>query len=223
VRRIRHLPSPALTISVLALIVAVGGSSYVLASGNRQKRVIVRVSRRVANRRIRKLAPRLSVNHANTAATAGAAGTATTAGHADSADTATLANHAYTAYHDGEVKLHASTFATVGTLHIPEPGAYVVLAKLFVNNHDGGIEYASGVCELVAPGATDQTDFTVGPTFDTVTEAISLQVTPVLSGPADVNVRCEYNSQPPSTTVDINADWQKITAIQVAGRTTTGF
>jgi hypothetical protein len=215
-----------MAIAVLALTVAVGGSSYVLASGNRQRRVIVRVSRREANRRIRKLAPRLSVAHADTATSARSADTATSAGHADTADTAdtaTLANHAYTAYHDGEVKLHAVTYATVGALHIPEPGAYVILAKLFVNNHDGGIEYAVGACQLVAPGATDETDFTVGSTFDTVTEAISLQVTPVLSAPADVTVRCEYESHPSSTTVDINADWQKITAIQVAGRTTTGF
>jgi hypothetical protein len=75
----RRLPSPALVISVLALIVAVGGGAFAIAaSESKQDRKIARIARKA----VRKLAPKLSVKHAQTA------GSAT---KADSADNATNA------------------------------------------------------------------------------------------------------------------------------------
>ena len=72
--RVRRLPTPAFVISVIALIVAVGGGTYALAALNRGK--VKNISRRQANQQIRKKAPGLSVLHAQSADTATNAGNA---------------------------------------------------------------------------------------------------------------------------------------------------
>src|SRR5438105_844109 len=59
--RIRRLPSPALVISVIALIVAVGGSSVAIALTDNQK------DKKIANGQINKRAPGLFVKHADSA------------------------------------------------------------------------------------------------------------------------------------------------------------
>jgi hypothetical protein len=79
--RIKRVPSPALVISVIALIVAVGGGTFAIAALSRPK--VVRISKRTANKQITTRAPGLSVLHAQTA------DTATNANHATSADNAT--------------------------------------------------------------------------------------------------------------------------------------
>jgi hypothetical protein len=86
--RIKRLPSPALVISAIALIVAVGGGTFAIAALSRPK--IKNIARRQANVQIKKRAPGLSVLHAQTA------DTATNANHATSADTATTADNAKT-------------------------------------------------------------------------------------------------------------------------------
>ena len=75
VKRVRRLPTPAFVISVIALIVAVGGGTYALAALNRGK--VKNISRRQANQQIRKKAPGLSVLHAQSADTATNADSAT--------------------------------------------------------------------------------------------------------------------------------------------------
>jgi hypothetical protein len=90
IRRIRQLPSPALVISSIALIVAVGGSTFAVASTFDNQKVTM-IAKKVANERITKRAPRLSVSHAGTA------DSATSATHATSADSATSATHATSA------------------------------------------------------------------------------------------------------------------------------
>jgi hypothetical protein len=74
----RALPSPSLIISVLALIVAVGGGAFAIAASDGKK------IRRIANRVVTKRAPKLSVLHATSA---GTASVAVSAGIADSART----------------------------------------------------------------------------------------------------------------------------------------
>ena len=73
--RLKRLPSPALVISVIALILAVGGGSFALAISD--KKSDKKIAKKVANRQITKRAPKLSVNHANTANAAGSAANAT--------------------------------------------------------------------------------------------------------------------------------------------------
>src|SRR5690242_6092486 len=64
-KRIRSLPSPALVISAIALIIAVGGGSYAIASLNSGK--VKKIAKKQANKQITKRAPGLSVAHASTA------------------------------------------------------------------------------------------------------------------------------------------------------------
>jgi hypothetical protein len=236
--RIRR-PSAPLALSTIALIVAVGGGSYAVALNKREtRRLVVKVANRAARRQIRRRAAKLSVRHADSAGTASRAdraAVATDAGHATGADSAvraqsaaladvaTVAGHAYTAYHDGEKKVNALSYGNVGTLKVPQPGTYVVLAKLFVISHDGTSK-AEGNCRLSGPGAADRTDFSLstGLEYGAQQEAITLMITPVLTTAANVDVSCEYESTP-NAVANIYVAWQKITAIQVAGRTTTGF
>jgi hypothetical protein len=100
--RIRRPPSPALVISTIALVVAVGGGSFALATAGRKDKKIVK---RVANQQITRRAPALSVKHARTADNAGHASTADNAVHAVNADNANDAGHASTA----DNAMHAST------------------------------------------------------------------------------------------------------------------
>ena len=76
-RRSGRLASPALVISILALIVAIGGGAFAVASLTKPK------VKTIVNKQITKRAPKLSVLHA------GSADSATSANHASSADRAT--------------------------------------------------------------------------------------------------------------------------------------
>jgi hypothetical protein len=91
--RIRRLPSPALVISAIALIVAVGGGTFAIAASS-DKKQDTKIARKVANKQITKRAPKLSVKHATSA---DSATDATNADHASSADTATNAANASSA------------------------------------------------------------------------------------------------------------------------------
>jgi cytoskeletal protein RodZ len=95
--RIRRLPSPALVLSAIALVVAVGGGSIALATSatNRDKRI----AKRVANQQIKRKAPALSVNHAKSADNATHAASADNATNADNAMSADNATHAMNADH----------------------------------------------------------------------------------------------------------------------------
>ena len=78
--RVRRVPSPALVISVIALVVAVGGGTFAIASSDSKQ------DKKIAKKVVNKLAPSLSVKHATTAdraTTAAAATRADTAGNAD--------------------------------------------------------------------------------------------------------------------------------------------
>lgn len=86
-KRIRSLPSPALAIAVLALMVAVGGGTFALAKGGGLNKKIAKI----ANKSITGRAPKLSVNYANGA---GNASHADSASHADNATHADNASHA---------------------------------------------------------------------------------------------------------------------------------
>jgi|GEM_PF-2052629 len=78
IQRIRKLPSPALAISVIALILAVGGGTFAIASNdNKQDR---RIAKKVANKQITKRAPKLFVKHAKSANSASSASNADSLG-----------------------------------------------------------------------------------------------------------------------------------------------
>jgi hypothetical protein len=63
-RRIRRLPSPALVISAIALVLAVGGGTFAIAALNHHDKKVVK---KIVKKQIRRRAPGLSVNHARSA------------------------------------------------------------------------------------------------------------------------------------------------------------
>jgi hypothetical protein len=71
---------PALAISAVALIVAVGGGTFAIASSSGGQ--VKKIAKKVADRQIKKRAPRLSVRHATTADEAANAAHAASAGDA---------------------------------------------------------------------------------------------------------------------------------------------
>jgi cytoskeletal protein RodZ len=78
IRRIRRLPSPALVISAIALIIAVGGGTFAIASSDNKRDK--KIAKKVANKQIKKKAPGLSVNHANSADSASTSNSVNTNG-----------------------------------------------------------------------------------------------------------------------------------------------
>ncbi len=94
--RIKQLPSPALVIAAIALIVAVGGGTFAIASSDRTSDK--RIAKRVSNARITARAPALSVNHANTADNATNATTANNANNLGGAPPSAYAGSAQQAF-----------------------------------------------------------------------------------------------------------------------------
>jgi hypothetical protein len=77
-----RIPSPAIAISIVALVVAVGGGAFAVASSNSRQ------TTKIVTKVVRRLAPKLSVKHAKSADTAALAtalpdGSVTTARLAD--------------------------------------------------------------------------------------------------------------------------------------------
>ncbi len=95
---LRPRTTPALAVSVLALVAALAGTAVAAdpaADAAVGKKKVRKIARQQASRQIAKLAPTLSVARAETAGSADSADTATTAGTADmaaNADNARLAN-----------------------------------------------------------------------------------------------------------------------------------
>jgi hypothetical protein len=98
-RRIRaRRPSPALVVAILALVAALAGTAVAeVATTAKLNKKEKKQVKKIARKQIKKLAPGLSVSHADTADTADSADTATNANHANSADTANQANTATSA------------------------------------------------------------------------------------------------------------------------------
>jgi len=77
-RRIRRLPSPALVIASIALILTIGGGSFALATSDRTSDK--RIAKHAAVKQIHRLAHTLQVKHARVARRAKFAGESTNAG-----------------------------------------------------------------------------------------------------------------------------------------------
>jgi hypothetical protein len=112
-------PSPALVIALIALFVALGGTSYAAS------KVIVTKHKdaKADTKLVKKLAPSLSVKHAKTA------NSATTAAHATSADSATNATHA-TSADSATNATSATTAANANELGGVAPSGYATASKL---------------------------------------------------------------------------------------------
>jgi hypothetical protein len=112
--RFRRLPSPALVIASIALILAVGGGSFALAITD--KKSDKKIAKKVANKQIKRKAPSLSVNHANTADNASQLGGVGPGGYAGATDWALVRV-------DGSVD---SQSGGITVSHSPGAGSYYV-------------------------------------------------------------------------------------------------
>jgi hypothetical protein len=239
-KRIRRLPSPALVISAIALVVAIGGGTYAIAALNSAK--VKKIARKQADREIKRKAAGLSVAHAasadnathaasadnatnaTTAATATVAttaDTATNATHATNADHADAAGNAYSAFHDAPIILPDTLEATgnpIATLSVPQAGSYVINAKFLGFNGSPTADLTSAECKLAAEGDVDTM------TFDETTEAngneepVAMQLIHTFSSPGSVTLACSDFGNGHGS-----AQFTRITAFQVAQVTNTGF
>jgi hypothetical protein len=120
-RRVRESrPSPALVIAVLALVAAVAGTA-VAGPGATTSKLSKKKVVKIADQEINKLAPGLSVAHAESANTATRANTATNADNADSATTAQSATNADTAASVGGVSIQPVSIAMIDGPSFAEP------------------------------------------------------------------------------------------------------
>jgi hypothetical protein len=129
------MPSPALVISAIALVVAVGGGTFAIASSDNKKDK--KIAKKVANKQIKKKAPNLKVKHAKNAAHAVNADNAThavnadNATHAVNADNATNANHANSA----DTATNANTAANATGLNGPLASGKTLIGTFGTGGH----------------------------------------------------------------------------------------
>jgi hypothetical protein len=158
--RIRQLPSPALVIASIALIVAVGGGTFAIASSDNAKDK--KIAKKIANKQIKKKAPSLSVKHAVSADTAANANHATTADNAsqlgglDPSEYKTASNYTQSS----AAKALTGTVATVGSpIQVTTEGTRRVIATGVVHATNGVV--GAGVflvCHITIDGTSGVND-----------------------------------------------------------------
>jgi hypothetical protein len=184
--RIKRLPSPALVIGVIALVVAVGGGAFAIASSDKQQ------DKKIAKKVVQKAAPNLSVAHATTADSAGSA---------------------FTGFSDNGVSLPGTLTGTgnpIATLPIGKAGSYLVIASLAADN----IDSAAGTvqCKLQAGGNSDTVDIIVPGSAFAHEESLTLQTQHTFSAPGQATLSCTDSNDP---NVHVSAFSIRIQAIQV--------
>ena len=131
-RATRRRPSPALMIAVAALAAALAGTAVADPTGSASA-VSKRKVKRIAKKQVNKLAPGLSVAHADSANSAGTADTAKSAGIANVAANADKL--------DGQ---DASAFAAASEVHTP--------VRRVVNDAAPGDPFVNTVVDLAVAG-----------------------------------------------------------------------
>jgi len=197
--KIRRLPTPALVISVIALVVAVGGGAFAIASGDKQQ------DKKIAKKAIKKAAPGLSVKHASTADIATAAGTAGTA------------NNAYTGFNDTGVSMPGTLTATgnpIATLNVAQAGHYVITASLVADETDSATSTVQ--CKLAAGSNNDTVDVIVPGSSGAHEQSMTLQTTHTFNAPGTVTLACTDSN---ALNTNISAFSIRMSAVQVASLT----
>ncbi|MDX6638398.1 MAG: hypothetical protein QOJ01_1909 [Solirubrobacterales bacterium] len=211
INRIRSMPSPALVLAVIALIVAVGGGTFAIASGSSKQ------IKKIADKEIKKKAPKLSVKHAKSA---DKADHATSADVATVANTANSANSAYTGFKDSGPAMPNTLTASgnpIATLPIPKAGSYVVTATLYGDQLGSASDLAE--CVLHAGSNSDEVHVSV-PSNGSHEAEIALQTQHTFSAAGSVTLDCTDLGNANS---DIHAEAIRIAAVQVASVTNVGL
>lgn len=211
-------PSPATVIAVIALVVALGGTSYAAVTlpknsvGTAQLKNNAVNSLKVANGSLLKAdfkSGQIPPGPAGPAGPAGAAGAAGAAGPAGPSD-------AYSGFKNGPVAA-PSTLSTIATLNIPQAGNYVIFAKLWMFDNVNTDVLTD--CTLVAGSDSDESRTMLEGNSGTVVAGatVALNVVHVFAAAGAVALNCNGFG------VNISINSIKITAIKVANLTNTGL
>lgn len=211
-------PSPATVIAVIALVVALGGTSYAAVTlpknsvGTAQLKNNAVNSLKVANGSLLKAdfkSGQIPPGPAGPAGPAGAAGAAGAAGPAGPSD-------AYSGFKNGPVAA-PSTLSTIATLNIPQAGNYVIFAKLWMFDNVNTDVLTD--CTLVAGTDSDESRTMLEGNSGTVVAGatVALNVVHVFAAAGAVALNCNGFG------VNISINSIKITAIKVANLTNTGL
>jgi hypothetical protein len=206
---LRRRPSPATVIAVIALVIALGGTSYAAVTlprnsvGTAQLKNNAVTSLKVANNSL------LKADFKSGQIPAGAAGAAGAAGPAGPSD-------AYAGFKNGPVAA-PSSLSTIATLNIPQAGNYVIFAKLWMFDNVNTSVLTD--CTLVAGSDSDESRTMLEGNSGVVVAGatVALQVTHVFAAAGGVALNCNGFG------VNISINNIKITAIKVANLTNTGL
>jgi hypothetical protein len=204
--------SPATVIAMIALAVALGGTSYAAvvlpknSVGTKQLKKNAVTSAKVKNRSLLKVDFKAGQLPAGPRGAKGATGNTGATGPSD----------AFSAYLDGPVAL-PSGLATIATLTLPDAGSYVIFAKAWLFDNVNSNVLTD--CRLSAEGDTDQTRATVEGNSGTVVTgaAVSFSVVHKFTAPGVAELKCNGFG------VNVSANQIKITAIKVANLTNSAL
>jgi hypothetical protein len=194
-------PSPTLLVAVAALIAALGGTA-VASDPVATTAISKKKTKKIAKKQAKKYFD-ANIGDASVA-------------NAKNADTAETANAAFSTFHNDPIAF-PNSLGTIGTLNIPKAGSYVVNAKLWSGNLSA-TNSNSNRCTLTADADSDTTAFdNLGNATDD-SESVALQVVHTFDAPGSVVLACTDTGLGDTQAFDT-----KITAVQVADLTNTGF
>ena len=223
-RLLRRRPSPALVVASIALVVALGGTSYAAvvlpanSVGTKQLKANAVTSAKVLNGSLMKADFKTGQVPAGPAGPTGPTGPAGAAGAtgATGATGAAGPSDAYAGFKNGPVAMPGS-LSTIATLNIPSAGNYVVVAKAWLFDNVNTAVLTD--CTLVAGADTDETRTMLEGNSGVVVAAapMVLEVVHVFAGAGAVALNCNAFG------VNVSAENIKIVAIKVGNLTNTGL
>lgn len=211
-RFLSRMVSPATVIAMIALAVALGGTSYAAfvlpahSVGTKQLKKNAVTSLKVKNGSLLKADFKAGQIPSGTTGPTGDIGPTGPTGPSD----------AFSAYKDGPVALPA-TLSTIATLNVPSAGNYVIFAKAWLFDTVNTAVLVD--CQLIAEGDSDQTRTMLEGNSGTVVAGAGIAFNVVHEFPAAgvVDLKCN------GLGVAISAYQIKITAIEVGSLTNTGL
>ena len=205
----RRRPSAATVIALIALAVAVGGTSYAATSLPRNSVGTKQLKKSAVTSAKVKDASLLKRDFKAGQLPAGPAGSAGPTGPAGPSD-------AYAGFNNGPVAA-PSSLATIATLNIPQGGNYVIFAKLWMFDNVNTSVLTD--CQLAAGSDTDESRTMLEGNSGVVVAGatLALNVVHVFPTAGAVELKCNGFG------VNISIDNVKITAIKVGNLTNSGI